>query len=129
MTPQRILMLNATATAASAILMLAARGMLYPWFGLDEPLLLDVIAVAFLGYAVALAIAARHEPVSRQALIVFTAADATWVAGSALVLVLFWAQLTPLARLIVIAVALVVELFATLQFRAAGRVVDARWPA
>jgi hypothetical protein len=52
----------------------------------------------------------------------FTVADALWVGGSALVLLLFWAQLTPLARFLVAAVALVVELFATLLFRAAVRV-------
>ena len=36
-------------------------------------------------------------------------------------LLLFWAELAPVARVLVIAVALVVELFATLQLRAAGR--------
>jgi hypothetical protein len=45
------------------------------------------------------------------------------VVGSAVVLVLFWTELAPLARLLVVAVALVVEVFATLQFRAAGRVM------
>jgi hypothetical protein len=34
----------------------------------------------------------------------------------------FWAELAAVARFLVIAVALVVELFATLQFRAAGRI-------
>jgi len=47
--------------------------------------------------------------------------DALWVAGSAVVLVLFWGQFAPVARLIVIAAAVVVDLFATLQFRAAGK--------
>ena len=45
MTPQRILTLNAFATAACAAGMLATRGALYPHFGLGTPLLLDVIAV------------------------------------------------------------------------------------
>jgi hypothetical protein len=35
-------------------------------------------------------------------------------------LVLFWTQFTPPARVLVIAVALVVEVFAALQYRAAG---------
>jgi hypothetical protein len=34
--------------------------------------------------------------------------------------VLFWTQFTPLARVLVSAVALVVEVFAALQYRAAG---------
>ena len=60
--------------------------------------------------------------VSRQALIAFTVADGLWVAASAIVLLLFWTQLAPVARLLVIAAALLVEVFATLQFRAAIRV-------
>ena len=120
MTPQRILALNAVPTAACAAAMLGTRTMLYPLFGLDTPLLLDVIAVAFFGYAAALAFAARQDTVSRQTLIAFTVADAAWVAGSAVALALFWTQLAPAARALVIAVALVVEVFASLQFRAAG---------
>jgi hypothetical protein len=125
MTSHRILQLNAVATAACALGILATRGTLHSLFGLEAPLLLDVLAVGLLAYAGALAFAARHQPLSRQALIAFTVADAMWVAASAIVLVLFWAQLAPLARLLVIAVALVVEAFATLQFRAAGRVTSA----
>ena len=60
--------------------------------------------------------------VNRGTLLAFTIADGMWVAGSAVVLVLFWNQLAPLARVLVIAVAVVVDVFAMLQFRAAGRV-------
>jgi hypothetical protein len=120
MTPQRILAINAASTAACAAAMLGTRGMLYPLFGLDAPLPLDVVAVGFLGYAAALAVAARQAHVSRRTLVAFTVADAAWVAGSALVLVVFWTELAALARVMVIAVALVVEVFASLQFRAVG---------
>ena len=48
---------------------------------------------------------------------------------SAAVLLLFWDQLTPVGRSLVIAVALVVEAFATLQYRAAGRAIDIRMAA
>jgi hypothetical protein len=120
MSANRLLNVNAGTTTACAVAMLAARGVLAPLFGLDSPLLLDVIALGLLPYAGALAAAARRQPVSRQALIAFSAADAAWVVGSAVVLLLFWSQLAPIARLLVIAAALVVELFATLQFRAAG---------
>ena len=121
MTSHRILELNALSTAACAVAMIVARGILYPLFGLDTPALLDVIAVGFLAYAGALAFAARRHPVTRQALLAFTVADVLWVVASAIVLVIFWGQLAPLARALVIAVALVVEVFASLQLRAAGR--------
>ena len=123
MTPHRILQLNAVTTAACALAMVATRGTLYSLFGLDRPVLLDAVAVGLLAYAGALALAAQRRAVSRQVLMTFTAADVMWVVGSAVVLVLFWAELAPLARVLVVAVALVVEVFATLQFRAAGRVM------
>ena len=121
MTSHRILQLNAVSTAACAVVMLIARGTLHTFFGLTSPLLLDVIAVGLLGYAGALAVAAQHRPIRRPTLMFFTIADAIWVGGSALVLLMFWGQLMLLAKVLIVAVALVVEVFATLQFRAAGR--------
>jgi len=122
MTPHRILQLNAASTAACALGMLAARGTLHTLFGLDAPVLLDVLAVGFLLYAGALTVVARRERVTRQALVACTVADALWVAASVIVLLLYWPQLAPVARLLIIAVGLVVELFATLQFLAARKV-------
>jgi hypothetical protein len=120
MTSHRILQLNAISTAGCAVGMLATRGILPALFGLDTPGLLDLVAVGLLAYAAMLGIAAHRRPVTRHALLAFTVADVVWVVASAIVLLLFWSQLTPVARVLVIAVALVVEVFATLQFRAAG---------
>jgi CHASE2 domain-containing sensor protein len=120
MTPNRILQLNGLFTAAGGAGMLAARGALYPHFGLETPLVLDVLALGLLAYAGALLLAARRPTVDRPTLLVFTAADALWVAGSAVTLLLLWSQFTPVARILVIVVALAVEVFATLQYRAAG---------
>ena len=116
MTPQRILKLNAFATAACAAGMLATRGALYPHFGLGTPQLLDAIAVGLLVYAGALLVAARREVVDRPTLLMFTLADAAWVVGSVVALTLFWSEFTPLARALVIAVALAVDVLATLQY-------------
>lgn len=125
MTSHRILQLNAVSTAACAVGMLLTRGTLYSFFGLRASLLLDVLAIGLLAYAAALAYAAQRPPVTRQVLIAFTVADGLWVAASAIVLVLFWGQLAAIARFLIIAVGLVVEIFATLQLRAA-RMADSR---
>jgi hypothetical protein len=122
MTPHRILQINALATAASAVALLAGRGILPRFFGLSSPLLLDIVAVGFLIYAGALALTAARRPVQSQALMAFAIADAAWVVGSAVALLMFWPQLEPLGRILIIAVALVVEVFATLQYRAAGAI-------
>lgn len=120
MNSNQILQLNALTTAASAVGMLAFRGTLYRLFGADSPVLFDVIAIGLLMYAGALVLVARAPLVGRRALMAFTLADGLWVAASAVVLVLFWTELTPLARLLIIAAAIMVDVFAMLQFRAAG---------
>jgi hypothetical protein len=122
MTPHRILGLNALVTAGGALGMLATRGTLYTFFGLETSTLLDVLAVALLAYAGLLWLATRRT-ISRQTLMTFTAADALWVVASVVILVMFWGQFDAIARLLIIAVAVIVEVFATLQYRAAGRVV------
>ena len=121
MTSNRILQINATATAATGLAMLAARGFLPPLFGLGSPMLLDLIAVFFLAYAGVLFFVAARPQVERSALLAFAAADGAWVVGSAVVLLLFWAQLTPIARALVVGVAIVVDAFAMLQYHAATR--------
>lgn len=120
MTPHRILHLNALSTALCAVALIATRGILPPLFGLDSATLLDIVAVALLAYAEALVAAARAETVARPALLAFAAVDALWVVGSAVLLVACWGQFTPTARVLVIAVALAVEVFAFLQYRAAS---------
>ena len=121
MTSNQILQLNALSTAVPATGMLAFRGSLYRLFGLDSPVLLDVVAIGLLIYAAALVAVARAPLVGRRALMAFTFADGLWVAASALVLLLFWNELTPLARFLVIGAAVVVDGFAMLQFRAAAQ--------
>jgi hypothetical protein len=121
MTSNRILQINATATAATGLAMLAARGVLPPLFGLGSPLLLDLIAIFFLAYAAGLFYFAARPRVERGALLTFAAADGAWVLGSAVVLLMFWPQLTPIARALIVAVAIVVDVFAMLQFRASSR--------
>jgi hypothetical protein len=119
MTSNRILQINATATAVTGAAMLAARGFLPPLFGLGSPILLDLIAIFFLAYAAALFFVAARPQVERAALLAFAAADGAWVVGSVVVLLLFWSQLTPIARVLIVAVGIVVDTFAMLQYRAA----------
>lgn len=119
MNANRILQLNALITAASALVMIAARPYLYPLFGLSAPLWLDVATVVFLGYAAALLIACRRPAVPRPALWAFAIGDgACCVIGIGLLLI-FWSELTPIARGLMALTALVVDVFAWAQFRAA----------
>lgn len=119
MTTNRILQLNAVITAVSAVAMLAARPYLYPLFGLPSPLWLDVAAVVFIVYAIALVFAARQTVVPRAALWAFTIGDGTCCAVSLLLLVALWPDLAPMARALIAVTAVVVDGFAMAQYRAA----------
>jgi hypothetical protein len=121
LTARRTVVIDAAATTATAVLMLAARNLLYPYFGLTSPLLLDVTAAAFIAYAAAIGLVAWRPSISRPALLAIVGANVAYVIASFAVLVTFWSALHPVGRGLVIAIALAVELFATLQFTAARR--------
>ena len=121
MTGRRTLLANASFTAVSAVVLIAAREGLYPLFGLTSPALLTPIGVALLLYAGTLVIEARREPLQRYALLTAAVLDAGWVIGSVIVLLLAWSALAPAGRALIIAAALIVEVFAFLQFRASRR--------
>jgi hypothetical protein len=102
--------------------MLGARSLLYPYFGLESPLLLDITAMAFLVYAGIIAMTARRPVISRTALMTTAAANAGYVMASIVIVMMFWTELEPVGRGLIILVALAVEAFATLQFTVARRV-------
>lgn len=122
LTARHTLLIDAAATTATALLMLAGRSLLYPYFGLESPLLLDITAVAFVVYAAVIAFAARRDEVSRGTLLTTAAANVGYVVASAVVLLMFWPQLHAVGRALIVGIALAVEAFATLQFLAARRV-------
>lgn len=126
MTPQNILGLNGWATTGCAVVLLALRQSLPREFGLSGPMVTDMLAVGLFVYAVALLSTARRRSVSRTALLAFTAGDVAWVVGSAVVLLVAWEGMSATGRVLVVAVALAVELFAALQYRAAWRLAAGR---
>ena len=119
LTAHRTVWIDAAVTTATALLMLAARGLLYPYFGLSSPLVLDLTAAAFIVYAVVIARVAARPVISRSALMTVAGANVAYVVASVAVLVAFWSQLQPVGRVLIIATAVAVETFAMLQFTAA----------
>jgi len=117
MTARHALLANASFTAVSAVILIAAGGALYPLFALNSSSLLTTVGAVLLLYAGSLIIEARREPPQRYALVTAALLDAGWVAGSVIVLVIGWSALAPAGRVLIIAAAVVVEVFAFLQFR------------
>lgn len=121
LTAHTAVLVDAAATAATALLMIAARGVLYPYFGLDSPLVLDITAAAFIAYAAIIAMVAKQPVISRTTLLTIAGANIAYVVASMVLLVMFWAEMHAVGRTLVVAVALAVEAFAMLQFLAARR--------
>lgn len=115
------ILIDAAATTATAALMLAARGFLYPYFGLASPQLLDIAAAAFIVYAAIIGVAAARADISRTTLTTIAGANVAYVIASMILLVTFWSALHPAGRALIVGVALAVEAFAFLQFTAAYR--------
>ena len=123
LTGKGIILIDAVASGSSGLLMLAARSILYPYFGLESPFVLDVVAIGFIVYAATIVVPAiRNAVIPRTTLMTVAAANALYVVASAAVLIWFWSELDPIARALIVAGAVVVEAFATLQFTAARRV-------
>lgn len=115
------ILIDAAATTATAVLMLAARGLLYPYFGLASPEMLDIASAAFIVYAGIIGLAAARADISRTTLVTIAGANVAYVVASMILLVMFWSLLEPAGRALIVGVALVVEGFAFLQFTAAYR--------
>ena len=69
-------------------------------------------------YAGTLVVEARRVPPQKYALVTAAVLDAAWVVGSVIVVIVAWSALAPMGRALIIAAALIVEVFAFLQFRA-----------
>jgi len=97
--------------------LITAREALHPLFALSSPSpsLLTAIGLVLLLYAGTLVLEARREPPLRYALLTAAALDAGWIVGSVIVLLLAWPSLAPAGRALIIAAALIVEVFAFLS--------------
>ena len=126
LTAHRAVLIDAVATTATAVLMLAARSVLYPYFGLSSPLVLDIAAAAFVVYAAVIGLAATRPIITRPTLMTIAGANIGYVIASVAVLITFWSALHPAGRAMIGVVALAVEGFAMAQLTAARRLTSVR---
>jgi hypothetical protein len=112
---RKSLMLDAVATGATALMLIAGAGLLEGLLGLPVALMREagLILVPFVAFA---AWVGTREAVSRGAVQAIIAANALWVAASIGLLVSGWVAPTALGYAFVIAQAAIVALFAELQY-------------
>ncbi|HEX5830037.1 MAG TPA: hypothetical protein VFY16_03580 [Gemmatimonadaceae bacterium] len=112
-----VLLLDAAATSATGLLLAVGAGPLAPVLGLPAGLLRGA-GVVLLPFAAALAWLATRPGVMRRAVWTIVVANLLWVVDSALLLLGGWFDPTQLGHAFVSAQALVVALFAGLQWAA-----------
>jgi hypothetical protein len=112
---RRALMLDAVASGAAGLLMIAGAGLLEGLLGLPAALLrgAGLVLVPYVAFVIW---AGTRETVSRPAVGTIIAANALWAAASALLLVSGWVAPTALGYAFVIGQAVVVALLGELQY-------------
>lgn len=112
---RRALLLDAAASGATALLAIAAAGLLEGLLGLPAALL-RWAGLVLLPYVAFVVYAGTREDVSRSAVWAVIAANALWAVASALLLMSGWVAPTALGYAFVIGQALVVALLGELEY-------------
>jgi hypothetical protein len=112
---RRALMLDAFASGATALLVIAAAGLLEGFLGLPAALLRGA-GLVLIPYVAFVVYVGTRETISRPAVWAVIAANALWAIASALLLVSGFVAPTALGYAFVIAQAVVVALLGELQY-------------
>lgn len=120
---RRVLMLDAVASGAMALLLVLAAGPLTELLGLPQALM-RIAGAVLLPYSAFVAWLAMREAPSRPLVWAVVAANALWAVDSVLILLLGWIAPTTLGILFVAGQAMVVLVFAELQYLGLRRTVS-----
>lgn len=112
---RRALILDALASGATGLLMIAGAGLVEGLLGLPAALLrgAGLVLVPYVAFVI---YAGTRDTISRSAVWTIIAANVAWAAASALLLVSGWVSPTALGYAFVIAQAVVVALLGELQY-------------
>ena len=112
---RRALVVDAVVTGATAVLLVVAAGILGPWLEVPEPLL-RYAGVALIPFVIYVAFVARRDVVPRPSVLAIIGLNFAWVAASLWLLLGGPIQPNAVGYAFIIAQALVVALFAEVQY-------------
>lgn len=112
---RHVLLADAAMSGTTAVLLMAAASPLAPLLGLPADFLFEV-GLMLVPFAASVFLVARGKPVSRPFAAAIAAVNALWVAGSIVFLLVDWLEPSALGVAFVLVQALVVALFAELQY-------------
>jgi hypothetical protein len=121
---RRVLMLDAVATAATGLMLTFGAGLTKDLLGLPQGLM-QYAGVSLLPFAALVGFLATRETISRPAVWAVIAYNALWSIDSIVLLMTGWVAPTALGYAFVIAQALVVALFAELEYVGLRRMATA----
>jgi hypothetical protein len=115
-TIRRILYGNAIFSGVSGLLFAIASNPIAKFIGVDAPLVLLVIGVGLAGYAALIYANASRAEISRSFVLTAVISDSAWVLLSILLLVTGWVSFSVEGKWAVGIIAVIVDVFATVQF-------------
>lgn len=119
---RRTLQGNGLFCGISGIVFIVGAGPITTFLGLSSPSILVVIGIGLLLYAASLFMAAARQTITRQTGFLYAIMDTVWVLGSIVLLLTNWVPFTAEGKWSIGLVALIVAVFAELQYYGAWRV-------
>ncbi len=113
---RRVLYGNAIFSGVSGLFFAIASNVVAKFIGIDAPLAILIIGIGLAGYALLIYTNASRPKISRSFVLTAVFGDSVWVLLSILLLVSGWVQFSGEGKWAVGIVAIIVDVFATLQF-------------
>ena len=113
---RRILYGNAIFSGVSGLLFILASNVIANFIGLESSPVILVIGIGLAGYAVLIYVNASRKEISRSFVLTAVISDSVWVLLSILLLTTGWVQFSVDGKWTVGLIAMLVDVFATLQF-------------
>lgn len=113
---RRILYGNAVFSGVSGLLFVFASNPIANFIGISTPLVILAIGIGLAGYAALIYTNASRAQISRSSVLLAIIADSTWVLLSIVLLVTGWVPFSVEGKWAVGIIAIIVDIFATLQF-------------
>lgn len=113
---RRVLYGNAIFSGVSGLFFTLASNPIANFIGLDASLLILIIGIGLIGYAVLMYSNASRPEISPSFVLIAIVGDSSWVLLSILLLVTDWVSFSMEGKWVVGIIAVIVDVFATLQF-------------
>lgn len=107
---------NAIFSGVSGLLFIIASQPIARFLGINTPLAILMLGIGLVGYAALLYINASRTEISRSSVLFAVVADSVWVLLSIILLLTNWIPFSMAGKWAIGIVAVIVDIFATLQF-------------